>query len=118
MRCSQPMGLAPAAEEYLQEHGIRVSYCPHCHRDNGYSKEETGCAYGMFGEIPLLRYHLKQESDAIGVLPLNAEYAEEFVQVCIWSSGPMEWLGLRLSDGTEIKWTEEELARDPEYSPQ
>jgi hypothetical protein len=36
--------------------------------------------------------------------------ADEFLQVAPWSSGPMFFIGLKVSDGVEFIWTEEEIA--------
>ncbi len=105
IRESQPQGLPPAAEDYLKKYGIKVNYCPHCQRDGGLKKDEIGTT-GMFGDVPLWRYYLDK-------MP-GVTHADEFVQECVWDSGPMEWFGLRLSNGTEIKWSEEELKAFPE----
>lgn len=97
MRCTQPYGLSPAARAFLHEQGLRDDPCSHCGRDSGYVKEKYGNVPGA-GDLPLFRYTLKDGS-----------VAEEFVQCEIWSSGPMIWTALRLADGRELLWPEEEL---------
>lgn len=98
MRCSQPMGLPRAANEFIYQHAKLVDECQHCHRHSGHEVAEIG-SYGMFGELKLHRYLLK-----------DGRTADEFVQYCEHWSGPMEWLGLRVSDGSEFLWTAEEIA--------
>lgn len=51
-------------------------------------------------EYPLHRHVLK-----------DGRYADEFLQACPWSSGPVAFLGLKVSDGTEFLWTEEEIEK-------
>jgi len=52
----------------------------------------------MFDEEHLRRYDLT-----------DGRTADEFVQEEIWSSGPMVWLGLKVSDGTMFKHPEEDI---------
>ena len=94
MRCTQMIGMCSSAKEYLDKHAKRVNCCKECGRDDGFVVEQIG-SIGMFNEVPLNRYYLKDGS-----------WANEFEQHCLWSSGPMIWLGLRLKDGTEFKWNE------------
>ena len=99
MRCSQPYGLPKEAEQYLKEYAVKFNYCEHCARHDGYKTEKTDKYYGMYDEFPLKKYKLK-----------NGEFAEEFVQYSIWSSGPMEWLGLKTPEG-DITWNQQEICK-------
>jgi hypothetical protein len=54
--------------------------------------------YTGFNDYPLHRHQLK-----------DGRTADEFLQAISWSSGPMFFLGLRVSDGTEFAWSEEEI---------
>lgn len=91
MRCSQPQGLTEAAEAFLKENALVKNCCEHCNRNDGYDNEVIGMT-GMFDDVPLARYKLKDG------------YAEEFVQYCVWSSGPMEWFGLRVyKNGKQVQ---------------
>lgn len=101
MRCSQPQGLPKEAQEFLSQRAKRKNFCPHCQRDDGYESIEIGHV-GMFEDVPLNRYVLLKG------------YAEEFVQHCVWSSGPMEWFGLKVynDDGKlldTICWDQAEI---------
>jgi len=53
----------------------------------------------MFDDLEILEYEL-----------CDGRTATEFVQEENWSSGPMIWMGLRVSDGTEFRWSEEEIS--------
>jgi hypothetical protein len=103
------MGLSVKAQVFLTRAGIKVNACKHCSRNDGIKRKQIG-TYGMFNEIPLFRYFINHV-DHPGIT-----HADEFVQDCIWNSGPIEWLGLRLSDGTEVRWIKEELSLNPEWS--
>lgn len=96
MRCSQPMGLTAEAEKFLKENAVKLNECPHCHRCDGYKREVIDTC-GMCGDVDLHRYTL-----------LDGSTAYEFVQHCVWSSGPMEWFGLRTKN-TQFLWSEESL---------
>ncbi len=96
MRCSQPYGLPPAAQDFLDKNAFRLDQCPVCKRNSGYKKESIG-TYGMFDELVLYRYTL-----------LDGSTAEEFVQDEIWDSGPMIWLGLKCKD-SEFRWADKEI---------
>lgn len=99
MRCTQPMGLPSEAIDFLVKNAVRNNLCPTCQRHSGYCISEIdGGEYGMFNEECRLRYDL-----------INGRTAEEFVQDTIWSSGPMIWLGLRVSDGTVFQHPEEDI---------
>jgi len=86
MRMSQPMGLPTEAQKFLQKHAKRVDPCEHCKRHSGYVKRRTGDT-GMFHDVPIFEYTLD-----------NGGHADEFIQHTIWSSGPMEWFGLKIFD--------------------
>ena len=97
MRCTQDYGLSGKAVEFLYDEAKRLDQCAACGRYDGFESEDIG-DYGMFGELQYQRYHLE-----------DGRTAEEFGQHCVWSSGPMIWLGLRVSDGTELLWDEEDM---------
>ena len=101
MRCSQPMGLPLEAITFLEKFAIKKNLCSTCKRHDGYESVDTGNKYGMFMEFSLLRYML-----------IDGRTAEEYVQYCIWESGPMEWLGLKVSDGTVFEWPESTFEMD------
>jgi hypothetical protein len=86
------MGLPPSALAFLRENTPRKDPCPYCGRDNGLTRREIGF-FGMFDEIPLNEYTLR-----------DGRTAREVIQHEIWSSGPMTWLKLVVSDGTEFAW--------------
>lgn len=96
MRCSQPQGLPVEAIEFLDKNAVKINQCQHCHRHDGYQKEAIG-THGMFDELSLYRYTLS-----------DGRTADEYIQHTVWSSGPMEWLGLRWGSAT-FEWTKEEL---------
>ena len=90
MRCTQEMGLPGEAVSFLANNAVKMDQCPTCQRHSGYSTNKiTNGEWGMFDEYCLLRYDL-----------IGGRTADEFVQTEIWSSGPMVWLGLKVSDGT------------------
>ena len=95
MRCSQPQGLPSEAIAFLEENAIRIGYCPHCDRDDGYAKKQIGTE--GYGDVPIYEYLLK-----------NGELAIEYVQATIDSSGPMIWLGLKVGD-KKFEWKEEDI---------
>lgn len=97
MRCSQPQGLPQEARDFLTANAIVKNHCVKCNRHDGYEAEKIG-SVGMFDDVPVNKYKLK-----------DGTFATEFVQHCIWSSGPMEWFGLHLEDGREFLWPEDEL---------
>lgn len=97
MRQSQPQYLSTEANTFLNENAICTDKCEKCHRHSGFEFTVIG-KYGMFDELSLKRYKLK-----------DGRTASEFEQAEIWSSGPMIWLGLRTSDGIEFKWDEEDI---------
>ena len=99
IRCDQFVGLPPAAVAFLEEHEVPQEVCEHCERPFPRSLEEIGSYQGMFDiDFPLHRRVLK-----------DGRTADEFHQTSPWNCGPIHHLGLRVSDGTEFVWTEEEI---------
>lgn len=96
MICSQPMGLTAEAEKFLKENSVKLNEWPCCHRYDGYKREVIDTC-GMYEDVKLYGYTL-----------LDGSTANEFVQHCVWCSGPMEWMGLRTKD-TQFLWPEEEM---------
>lgn len=102
MRCDQFVGLPPAADEFLALNTDPPEVCPYCERPLPREYEVIGHYDGMFGEkYPLVRHVLK-----------DGRTADVFHQTSPWSSGPIHHLGLRVSDGTEFVWTEEEIGEN------
>lgn len=99
-RSSHYQGLSEEAEKFL-----KLNAKTYVHKfDNGWGPcsvikpvtEEIGHT-GMFGEISINKYELKDGSSAI-----------EYVQADPWHSGPVIFMGLRAKDQT-FEWTEEEI---------
>lgn len=101
MRCDQYIGLTTEAQEFLSEHEITPEPCSCCKRPFP-PKLEQICTYRGINntEYPLNRHFL-----------MGGRYADEFLQADPWSSGPMFFIGLRVSDGQEFSWSEEEILR-------
>jgi len=92
-------GYPEAAIAFLNENEVPEVCCPTCSRPFPRDYEVVGHYSGMFDtEYPLHRHVLKDGCTA-----------DEFLQAAPWSSGPVHFLGLRVSDGTEFLWTEEEI---------
>ncbi len=102
MRCSQPQGLPEEAEKFLEENAIKKNVCSKCGRYSGHITEKQEKTYGMFEEFNLLKYKLK-----------SGGWAEEYIQYCYWSSGPVEFSALKLPDGTKIEWDKEYVESEP-----
>ena len=84
---NQYMSLSESASVFLERLEV---ICPCCDRPL------PGRQIGQFdGDFPLVRYRLT-----------DGRYADEFLQV---QSRLMFFLGLRVSDGTEFRWTQEEI---------
>lgn len=99
IRCDQFVDLTIEANNFLNLHQISPEICGCCKRPYPIEHEVIGHFEGMFNEIfPLYRYILK-----------DGRTADVFHQASPWSSGPVHHLGLRVSDGTEFVWTEEEI---------
>lgn len=100
MRMDQFAGLAPAALKFLDKNRRPPCTCPACGHVTAAYIEAIEEYTGMFGDAyPLHRYQLE-----------HGKTADEFLQTADWSSGAVHFLGLRLEDGTEFTWTEEERA--------
>lgn len=95
MRCSQPYGLPLDAQLFLEKNESVVR-CEHCNSILKYDREVLGNC-GMFDDVPILRYNLK-----------DGRTADEFLQYSPWSSGPMLFFALVVSDGTVFRWTKED----------
>lgn len=96
MRYDQPQGLPLAAKAFLDEFE-KLEYCEKCGRPEPRQLEVIGKCKG-FDDHPLHRHQLKIDGTA-----------DEFLQATLWSSGPMFFLGLQVSDGQRFVWTEEEI---------
>ncbi len=95
MRCTQLMGLPPAAKAYLEEYREWAdTLCPHCARviDREMVPAKvykSARSTGMFDDGPeLVEYKLR-----------GGLTAREEVQYVEWSSGPMIYLRLVVSNG-------------------
>jgi len=109
IREDQLQGLPASAEGFLNENCLMVDgtvMCPHCGKAicQVRKSERCGSFFGMFeNEYALHKYFLK-----------DGRTAEEYEQAAPWSSGPVIFLGLKVSDGTDFRWSEkdiEELSR-------
>jgi len=99
IRCDQFVGLPPAADVFLDLNTDPAEICEHCEQVIPCKLETIGYYDGMFGEeYPLVRYVLK-----------DGRTADVFHQAAPWCAGPVHHLGLRVSDGIEFVWTEEEI---------
>lgn len=99
-RSTHYQGLTEEAETFLKTNAKTYLY----KFNNGWGEchvvkpltEEIGHT-GMFGEITINKYELKDGS-----------YAEEYVQANPWHSGPVIFMGLKTKD-RRFEWTEEEI---------
>lgn len=99
IRMDQFIGLTDAAQEFLRENEAYGGMCPTCKQSLPRILQQVGSFTGMFDqEYPLFQHTLKDGCTA-----------DEFLQTSPWSSGPMFFLGLRVSDGREFLWAEEEI---------
>lgn len=99
IRMDQFIGLPPVAVQFLKEFEAGASECPCCHTLLQPKREEVGTFSGMFGDdYPLYRHNLT-----------SGLTADEFLQCSPWDCGPMFYLGLKVSDGTQFVWTDEEI---------
>ena len=94
------MGLPAEANAFLATHSKRKNVCAHCARDDGPVRERIG-RVGMFEDLSLFEYELQ-----------DGRTAKEVVQQEIWSSGPMIWLQLEISDGTTLAWNPADIVED------
>jgi hypothetical protein len=92
------MGLPKEALEFLSKYEDTL-VCPCCHRLFTKEHEVIGHYEGMLGDIyDLHRYNLK-----------SGLSADEFLQADPWSSGPCFFIGLRVSDGLEFRWSKQDI---------
>jgi hypothetical protein len=99
MRCDQDEGLPPEADLFLEDQQAKQPACAECGRRFPLQTTCIGKYTGMFGcEYKLYRYHLG-----------DGRWADDFIQEKTWSSGPVFFHGLRLSDGTVFKWPREDI---------
>lgn len=95
MRCDQFSGLPKDALEFLKRYEVK---CPHCKQVMP-DTEIIGHYVGMFdNKYPLVRY-----------LFADGGHADEFLQAESWPSGPIFFLGLKVSDGEIFAWKQEEI---------
>jgi hypothetical protein len=95
----QHAGHCPAAQAFLEQNEVQPKICLHCKRPLPYKRKQVDTFFGMFDEeYPLWQRELK-----------DGRTADEFLQAAPWSSGPVHFLGLQVSDGTVFEWTEEEM---------
>ncbi len=101
-RSDQNAGLTSEARDFLRKYEIKPKICSECGHPEPLVLEKIGTYSGMFNtEHNLYHHHL-----------INGRHAVEFLQASPWSSGPMFFIGLRVSDGTEFTWTEDEIERE------
>lgn len=99
IREDQFMGFTDEARAFLEEYEVPQETCEFCLRPFPRKLEEIDHYFGMFDtKYPLFRHVLK-----------DGRTADGFLQAAPWSSGPVLFLGLRVSDGTEFLWTEKEM---------
>ena len=100
MRMDQFAGLCPAAEKFLEEHRRLPNVCKTCGHVIGgqYIKQIGTYSGGFYTGYPLYRHLLK-----------NDKFADEFLQTSPWSSGPVHFLGLKLSNRIGFVWTDKEI---------
>ncbi len=96
-RSDQNAGLTSEARNWLKDYAVKPKICPECGHPEPLLLEKIG-TYSGFNEYPLYRHQL-----------VNGYFADEFLQCTPWSSGPMLFLGLRVSDGIEFTWTDDEI---------
>jgi hypothetical protein len=111
MITEQLMGLSQEALDFLDENEV-LEVCPHCNQIIPHNYKIIGTYHNVLtkGGIEevgedhnLLRHPLK-----------NGNFADEFVQYNPWTGPaskfhPTYFLGLKLSDGTVIQWSEEAI---------
>jgi hypothetical protein len=99
IRCDQFMGLPEAAIKFLAKNQAPLEVCKWCKREFGRELEVIGTFPGMFlDEYSLHRHMLK-----------DGRHADEFLQAAPWSSGPVHFLGLRVSDGAVFEWDQKDI---------
>jgi hypothetical protein len=99
IRMDQHAGLTNEAREFLARNRLEPAICSLCERPFPYEMEKIGTYRGMFdNKYPLYRHILK-----------DGRTADEFLQCSPWSSGPVFFFGLRVSDGLQFMWSDEEM---------
>lgn len=97
MRCDSFMGLPGSAISFLNQHETVPEPCPCCKRGYPPQLEKIGSCNG-YDEYVLFRHFLN-----------DGKTADEFLQVIHFDSGPVIFLGLKVSDGSVIEWSKEEI---------
>lgn len=98
-RSDQHIGLTKEAINFLKDYEIKPRVCSECGRPHYVKLEKIDTFSGMFDtEYSLHRHYL-----------IDDLYADEFLQCSPWSSGPMFFIGLKVSDGRKFLWTEDEI---------
>ncbi len=98
-RSDQHMGMSSKAIYFLEKYEIKPKVCAVCNRPHYLKLEEISSFSGMFtDEYPLHRHQL-----------IDGLHADEYLQCSPWSSGPMFFIGLKISDGRKFTWTNEEV---------
>jgi len=101
MRCDQQMGLPPEAITFLELNERKPEVCPCCNRPYPKVLTPIGLFEGMFEtKYQLHRHELT-----------NGKYADEYLQAAPWHSGPCFFLGLKIVNGLDFKWSESEIAK-------
>lgn len=99
-RSDQYVGLTDEAQQFLRDNEVGYEMCPHCGQIMaGTTSEVIEHFTGMFGNEYDLRKHYLYDG----------READEFLQCSPWSSGPVFFIGLELSDGQEMIWTDDEI---------
>ena len=100
-RSDQHIGLTNEAVSFLKKYEITPKVCSKCKRPHTLKLKIIGTYSGMFtNEYPLHRHHL-----------IDGLHVDEFLQAAPWSSGPVFFIGLKVSDGRKFIWTDEEIER-------
>jgi len=98
MRTDQYIGLSRRAKDWLDKNRKPPVVCKMCNTPTPMKPEVIGVYEGMFGN----KYNLHRHQ-------LKHGYADEFLQASPWSSGPMFFIGLRINEGIELRWTDSEI---------
>ena len=100
-RSDQIVGITKEARDFIEKNQAVPEPCSKCKRPFSPNSKTCGIFTGMFGhEYPLFEYELK-----------NGKIAQKKVQADPWSSGPVFFIKLVVSDEKEYMWTEEEMQK-------
>jgi len=99
IRMDQFAGLSQSAKQFLAECEVKPHICETCKQPIHEPLKQIGKYKGMYMNEYFLYQHILE----------NGQTADEFVQCAPWSSGPIFFLGLRVSDGTEFVWSVDEM---------